>query len=444
MTEASDTKAEIVELIESGVNTRFEIAEELDLHPNHVGRPLRQLVEDGTLYREKDGYSYEYFVAQVEDPDTGGYEGVSEAAEQVNTERGQFKAPVNRDYNFADEVPHDTYDYIPTNGEKDAIDAIIENRAEMGTLPRVLISGPSGNGKTTLPENLAEVREMPFFEVSMSNAIYEADLLGTTNVVGEQTVWEDGPITRALLSSTVRPTVLLIDEVNRATADVLNVLFGVLDHRCRVQLTGGRGGETIQGDPTNLIVVGTINEGREYHGTTEMDHALKRRFKFKFNTDYLGLSHAARERDLIVDRTPAHTGLAEKMVEGANDVRELANDPDSKVRAGVPTAALIDWAGGAYAYDQAGITDPVDEAARDIVRLYYGEGQAADKAETLLLAPLGGAPFPEDEFKAWNGERGSMLQCEECDWSAYEDDAPEGALDFMECPDCGGVLNWKR
>lgn len=434
---------QVVQAIENeNVHERVDIADAVGLHENHVGKLLREMVDAGMLYREKDGYTYEYFVAQADNGDSDPAPATGSAGDAT----GDYKAPVNRDYNFADAVPdtEDVYEYIPTNGEWDKLEAIVANRAEMGTLPRVLVSGPSGNGKTTAAEWLAAKNEMAFYEVSLSNAVYEADLLGTTNVVGDETVWEDGPITRALLSSAVRPTVLLIDEANRALPEVANVLMPVLDHRCRVVLTGGRGGETIRGDPRNLIVIGTINEGREYHGTSDMDHAVKRRFKFKFPTDYLGRAHPARERDLIVDRTPAHEGLAELMVEGANDIRDLADDADTKVHAGLPTAALLDWAGGAFAYAKAGIGDPVDEAARDVARLYYGDGPEADKVETLMLAPLGGAPFDEDEFERWAGERGSQLECDECSWTAYEDDAPEGALDFMECPDCGGVLSWKK
>jgi methylenetetrahydrofolate dehydrogenase (NADP+)/methenyltetrahydrofolate cyclohydrolase len=312
-------KEDVLEAIANGKRGRHEIAETVGLSPSQTGRRLREMLDAGTVYREKDGRFYKYHVA-----DRPGHDDEAAAV----SDDGQYRAPVDRSYNFEDEVPDDVHEYVPTNGEWDAMNAIIDARESMGTLPRILIAGPSGNGKTTAAENVAEQRAWPFFEVSMSNAIYEADLLGTTNVVGGDTVWEDGPITKALLSSRERPTVLLVDEVNRAMPEVLNVLFPVLDDRCRVELTGGRGGEEITGDPSNLIVVGTINEGREYHGTQEMDHALKRRFKYKYETAYLGENFPEKEAALVTGRTPAHLNLAEEMVTAANDVRELAADPE--------------------------------------------------------------------------------------------------------------------
>ncbi len=497
----------VAELIEDGVNTNQGITEALDSSVGHVGRVLKRWANEGRLEREKDGHAYVYSV-----PDEG--EDEQEAQEQgqavqVQQQPGQqatgqqggdsLRAPVDRDYDWASRVPgaDQTPEYISHNGEKQEIEleiAAIQQwmnqvkahlREELGEdptpeqitdecrrreqaedeyaprLPRYMVDGPTGCGKTTLatdvaarpPEAVKEAAEregIPVVEVQFTYDMSPAELLGSPQLVAGNTVWEDGGLTQALLASREGPVVVVLDEVPRARPEVHSTLMDALDHRARVKLTG-RGHEEIQGVPHNLITVATANLGDEYQHF-EMDPAHKRRLGDRHSVDYLGVNYPHREADLVSDRSGCPDRLADLLVEVANAVRERADDTTSDVRFGVPTAALIDWAQKARslaAYDLEGVEgveDPVVQAAMGtVVRRWYDGNQAeADTVRQVVKDELTGCPYDPDDLAAWAGEQEYVVCAAECGYSAPISEAEDaGVLDFMECPSCDSHVDRK-
>ena len=119
--------------------------------------------------------------------------------------------------------------------------------------------------------------------------------------------------------------------MNRARPEAKSVLFSALDHRATVELEGGRN-EIIKGDAENLIVFGTINQGRGYK-VQPMDIAEKRRFGAKWDVDYLGVTYPDREAQLIEERTGIDRPVAERAVD---DLFE-DEDPGAAARAHAAT-----------------------------------------------------------------------------------------------------------
>ena len=495
----------VCELIEDGVNTNSEITEALDSSVGHVGRVLKRWSEEGRLEREKDGHAYVYSVPSEDEQQEQG----QGQAVQVQQQPGQqatgqqggdaLRAPVDRDYDWASRVPgaEQTPEYISHNGEKQEIELEIaaiqqwmaqvkaDLREDLGEdptpeqvtdecrrreqaddeyaprLPRYMVDGPTGCGKTTLatdiaarpPEAVKEALDgsgIPVVEIQFTYDMSPAELLGSPQLVAGNTVWEDGGLTQALLASREGPVVVVLDEVPRARPEVHSTLMDALDHRARVKLTG-RGHEEIQGVPHNLITVATANLGDEYQHF-EMDPAHKRRLGDRHSVDYLGVNYPHREADLVAERSGCPNRLADLLVEVANAVRERADDATSDVRFGVPTAALIDWAQKARslaAYDLdgvEGVEDPVVQAAMGtVVRRWYDGNQAeADTVRQVVKDELGGCPYDPDDLAAWAGDQEYVVCADECGYQAPVSEAEgAGVLDFMECPQCDSHVERK-
>lgn len=314
------------------------------------------------------------------------------------------KLPVNRDYNFSEQIPEDTADYKEHGKEKTKILADLKHRDQSSQLPRYLIGGPTGSGKTHLARAIAAEKEIPMITVQGKYSMDEADLLGTPMLINESTVWSDGPITKALLASQEQEVVLLLDEVNRAPPESKGLLFSVLDDRCQVELDA-RGGEVIKGDPSNLIVIGTMNEGSEYN-VQELDLAEKRRFGAKWTVDYLGKTNPEAETEVVTDRSPASEPVAEVLVEIANDIRAKSEAKDSMVQMGLPTANLLIWARTAFAYHSEQMSNPIVEAAKDAVKRPLYDGKEAEEVMEVVKDKADGAPFGQESFQNWKENGG--------------------------------------
>jgi nitric oxide reductase NorQ protein len=364
--------------------------------------------------------------------------------------------PVDRRYDWdehqldSDEVP----DYVSANGEYDDIVQEIETRRETGKLPHFNISGPTGCGKTTLAERIAVDMNAPVFEIHCHEGLRPSNLLGMPTYVGDETWWIDGPAPKALLCSQERPTVVILDEVNRTSSRVLGVLMSMLDHQARVTLDA-RGGESVQGDPMNLIVFSTMNEGEGYV-VNSIDTAQKRRLGNKYYTDYIGMNDPTAESDLIAERTPISREVAIELVETANSIREKA-DSDSAVSMGVPTDTILDWAATAWAYrDHKTAKGPLVKAGERAVlnKFFRGDDREEDTVRTTIEDHLEGMPIDPEEKKSGASVMSeevadddtidvsdeTYLMCEECGWYNRAEDAPDEAATTMSCPECSSAI----
>jgi nitric oxide reductase NorQ protein len=319
--------------------------------------------------------------------------------------------PVDREYDFAEYYQTDVPKYIQNDDELDRIQADICMRKITGKLPRFLLGGPTGCGKTHCARFLASHLDAPLITIQGKYSLHEGDLLGSPALVDDQTVWNDGPLTKALLASREDLVVLLIDEVNRIRPEAKGVLFSALDDRGCVELDS-RGGEIVQGDPQNLIVIATVNEGPEYV-TERLDRAERRRFGNKFSITYLGLIDVEKEARLVSDQTPISLPLAVEIVKTANDIRMQARDENrSAITAGVPTAMVLSWARSAFAYHDAGLDDPAVEAARDaVLRPFYDENRAAqEQAMQIVKDRLSGIPVGKEAVQSWLGDERRIVK----------------------------------
>jgi nitric oxide reductase NorQ protein len=96
----------------------------------------------------------------------------------------------------------------------------------------ILLKGPTGCGKTRFVEAMAHDLGRPLITVACHDDLSAADLVGRFLLKGGETVWQDGPLTRAVREGTI----CYLDEVVEARSDTLVVIHPLTDHRRRLPI----------------------------------------------------------------------------------------------------------------------------------------------------------------------------------------------------------------
>ncbi|APO78814.1 denitrification regulatory protein NorQ (plasmid) [Rhizobium etli 8C-3] len=140
-------------------------------------------------------------------------------------------------------LPSDIPAYVPSGNEC----ALFES-AWMRQLP-LLLKGPTGCGKTRFVHHMAARLGLPLSTVSCHDDLTAADLTGRYLLKGGDTVWVDGPLTRAVREGGL----CYLDEIVEARKDVAVVVHPLTDDRRILPLE--RTGELLQAQPGFLLVV---------------------------------------------------------------------------------------------------------------------------------------------------------------------------------------------
>jgi nitric oxide reductase NorQ protein len=133
--------------------------------------------------------------------------------------------------------------YAPTGDE-----CVLFEHAFRHRLP-LLLKGPTGCGKTRFVAHMAARLGRPLFTVACHDDLTAADLTGRYLLQGGDTVWADGPLTRAVRQGGI----CYLDEVVEARKDVTVVLHPLTDDRRVLPLE--RTGELLAAPPEFMLVV---------------------------------------------------------------------------------------------------------------------------------------------------------------------------------------------
>lgn len=113
----------------------------------------------------------------------------------------------------------------------------------------LLLKGPTGCGKTRFVEAMAHDLGRPLITVACHDDLTTADLVGRYLLQGDETVWVDGPLTRAVREGAI----CYLDEVVEARQDTTVVLHPLADHRRQLPIE--RLGVTLDAAPGFGLVV---------------------------------------------------------------------------------------------------------------------------------------------------------------------------------------------
>ena len=189
----------------------------------------------------------------------------------------------------------------------------------------LLLKGPTGCGKSRLVEHMAARLGRPLVTVACHDESSAIDLVGRYLVEGGQTVWQDGPLTRAVRQGAI----LYLDEVAEARPDVVVVIHPLTDHRR--QLVIDRRDELVQAPPEFMLVV-SFNPGYQ-RGLKELKPSTRQRFVgISFN-----YPKAEVEQEVLLGETGIQLDIARRLVALAGRLRGL----DSLGLAEVPSTRLL-------------------------------------------------------------------------------------------------------
>ena len=205
------------------------------------------------------------------------------------------------DRHTAPELPF----YQATADEIDIFEHAWKNR-----LP-LLIKGPTGCGKTRFVAHMAARLNLPLFTVACHDDLTAADLVGRHLIGDGQTLWCDGPLTRAVRQGGI----CYLDEVVEARKDTTVVLHPLADDRRLLPID--RTGELLAAPPEFMLVV-SYNPG--YQNLLKgMKPSTRQRFvslRFDFPT-------SAREEAILRGETGIDADLARRLVSIATALRTL-------------------------------------------------------------------------------------------------------------------------
>lgn len=162
------------------------------------------------------------------------------------------------------------------------------------TIENLRLIGPAGCGKTSIGQWLAQETNKRLLIMDCSVIREPRDWFGFRTVHNGSIRWQDTEFVRTVTSGNC---VIVLDELNRAPASVLNGLMPLLDHR-RASWIEERGA-AVRVAP-NTTFVATTNMGAKYLGASPVDLALRDRFSRVVEVTYLP---TVQESKLLARRT---------------------------------------------------------------------------------------------------------------------------------------------
>ncbi|MFA7330325.1 MAG: CbbQ/NirQ/NorQ/GpvN family protein [Candidatus Delongbacteria bacterium] len=252
--------------------------------------------------------------------------------------------------------------YHPTGRECEVFEIAFQNR-----LP-LMLKGPTGCGKTRLVEHMAARLGRPLVTVCCHDDTSVTDLLGRWLIRGGETVWQDGPATRALRQGAI----LYLDELIEARPDVITALHPLSDHRRRLFVE--RHDEEVEAEDGFMLVV-SFNPGYT-RGLKELKPSTRQRF-LGISFDY---PDAEAEARILAGETGIEAAQAKRLAVLGGKLRglkELGFAEPASTRLLVNAARLIQAGMPPRLACDTALVEPLSDdpdllrSLRDLVRLAF-------------------------------------------------------------------------
>ncbi len=175
----------------------------------------------------------------------------------------------------------------------------------------ILLKGPTGTGKTRFVEFMASELNNQLISISCHEETSSTDLIGRYIIKGAETVWIDGPLTKAVKEGAI----LYLDEIAEARPDVIVAIHSLTDHRKELYID--KLGTTVKAHP-NFMLVASFNPGYQ-KGFKELKPSTRQRFvalSFRYPNE-------KDEAEIVVAETGIAEDIAKKLVNIATKIRNL-------------------------------------------------------------------------------------------------------------------------
>lgn len=253
--------------------------------------------------------------------------------------------------------------YESTGRECDLFETAHENG-----LP-LLLKGPTGCGKTRFVEHMAARLGKPLYTVACHDDLSAADLIGRYLLKGGETVWVDGPLTRAVREGGI----CYLDEVVEARKDVTVVLHPLTDTRRTLMID--RTGEELVA-PAGFMLVASYNPGYQ-NVLKRLKPSTRQRF-LSISFDFPGVE---TEIAVVAAESRLEPGRVAPLVRLAGHIRRLSGmdlEEGVSTRLLIYAATLMAAGMGVNQALEAAVIEPlsderdVQQALRDLVETIYG------------------------------------------------------------------------
>jgi nitric oxide reductase NorQ protein len=210
--------------------------------------------------------------------------------------------------------------YLPVAGEVELFE-----HAHRCRLP-VLLKGPTGTGKTRFVAYMAHRLGLPLVTVACHEDLTASDLVGRFLILGEETVWCDGPLTTALRLGAI----VYLDEVVEARKDTLVVIHPLTDDRRMLPVE--KLGQVLHA-PDPFMMVISYNPGYQ-----SILKELKQSTRQRFISMDFGFPPPEMERRIVIGESGLDEARAEALVRIAGKIRNLT---DRGLEEGVSTRLVV-------------------------------------------------------------------------------------------------------
>ena len=201
----------------------------------------------------------------------------------------------------------------------------------------VMLTGATGAGKTTYCQKLADDLNMECKVINCgSTQDARTSLLGFFTLEDGNTKFTPSDFIKAIQKEN---TLIVLDELSRASDDAFNILFPILDYRREISIEEQEGNSRKVKVADGVRFIATANIGLEYSSTRSLDRALQDRF-MTFNLPYITGSQMT---DFIKD-THEITSHDSKMIDVLAQVYDYSHNLFGKGKIGtrISTRSVID------------------------------------------------------------------------------------------------------
>ena len=223
--------------------------------------------------------------------------------------------------------------YLPIRDEIEIFKAAFHSRTP------VLLKGPTGTGKTRFIEYMAYIlgRELrlsgkaegpslPLITVACHEDLTASDLVGKFLLKGEETIWVDGPLTKAVKTGAI----CYLDEIVEARKDTTVLIHPLTDHRRFLPVD--KTGKVIEAHENFLLVI-SYNPGYQSL-SKDLKHSTRQRF--------LAIEFGYPSRDQEMEIIQRESGLQKEMAADLTKIGEKVRNLKGRVLGeGVSTRLLI-------------------------------------------------------------------------------------------------------
>ncbi len=210
--------------------------------------------------------------------------------------------------------------YLPIRSEVELFESAYHAR-----LP-VMLKGPTGCGKTRFVEHMAWRMNRPLITVACHEDLSATDLVGRFLLEGEETVWHDGPLTKAVRNGAI----CYLDEVVEARKDTVVIIHPLTDDRRRLPIE--KRGTVVEAPPEFMLVV-SYNPGYQSI-LKDLKQSTRQRF-VAMEFDYPG---PEQETQIVMKEGGVDEAMARDLVAIGQKVRNLRGHG---LEEGVSTRLLI-------------------------------------------------------------------------------------------------------